>query len=103
VLVHDGAGVAIWNLRREGRPDLALVDELARLQLAAKRLGCVIRLRNPDPALSRLLDLVGLAEVIAEIGEEVRATDLVVEVDREAEGGEQVGVEKRVEPGDLPT
>jgi hypothetical protein len=101
-LVHGGTAVAIWNLRRDAQPDLALVDELARLQLAAKRLGCVIRLRNPSPALSRLLDLVGLAEVIAAVGEDVRASDLVVEVDRKAEGGEQLHVEKGVEPGDLP-
>ena len=47
------------------RPDLALVGALARLQLAALRLGCSIRLRDPCPELRDLLDLVGLAELVA--------------------------------------
>ena len=69
-------------------PNLALVDSLARLQLAAQRRGCSIRLRNASRALSDLITLVGLAEV------------LPVEVGREPEVGEQLGVEEVVQPRD---
>ena len=68
-------------------PDLDVVDALARLQLAAQRVGWSLRLRDPSAALCELLDLVGLG---AQLG-------------REAEGGEQVGVEDVVEPGDPRT
>jgi hypothetical protein len=42
-------------------PDLALVEALARLQLAARRDGCSIRLRDPCAELAALLELAGLA------------------------------------------
>ncbi|CAN5288407.1 hypothetical protein BH18ACT4_BH18ACT4_03770 [soil metagenome] len=74
------------------RPDLAAVDALARLQLEARRLGCSIRLVDPSEELCELLTLAGLAEVVG--------WGLTVQVGREAEGGEQVGVEEVVEPGD---
>ena len=68
VLVRDGAELSAWPLA--GRPDLAAVDELARLALAARRLGCVLRLRDADPALLDLLALVGLrGEVVGEAEE----------------------------------
>ena len=44
--------------------DLAVVDCLARLQLAARRAGCAIRVHDPDPELLDLLDLAGLTEVL---------------------------------------
>jgi hypothetical protein len=100
VLVRGGIEVASWPLRAEGRPDLALVDELARLQMTAKREGCDVRLRQPGPLLSELLHLVGLSEVLAEEGGEPGPKGLVVEVGGEPEGSEEVGVEKGVEPGD---
>lgn len=53
-----------WPLAGWDRPDVAVVDELARLQLAARRLGCSIRLRDSCVELVELLDLVGLAEVV---------------------------------------
>ncbi len=93
VLACGGAEVASWPLPWSGRPDLAVVDELARLQLAARRVGCSIRLRDAPPALSRLLDLLGLGEVLGAAG-------LRLEVGRQAEGGEQVGVEEAVQPDD---
>ena len=64
-------------------PDLATVDALARLHLVARRLGGAIRLHDVCEDLADLLDLVGL-------GREMRG---------EAEGGEEVGVEEGVEPG----
>jgi hypothetical protein len=60
VLVVDGAEVARWSLCRSTRPDLALVDELARLHLAARRLGWTVQLCDVSPRLDELLGLVGL-------------------------------------------
>ena len=40
LLVCGGVAVISWPLAPQPRPDLALIDELARLQLVARRLGC---------------------------------------------------------------
>jgi hypothetical protein len=87
VLVRDGAEVACWPLLcAQGRVDLAAVDALARLQLAAHRQGCTVWLRHACPDLIQLLELVGLAGVL--------------QVGRQAEGLEQGGVEEVVVPDD---
>jgi hypothetical protein len=79
-------------------PDLAVVDALARLQLAARRYGCSIRVHGTGPDLGALLELVGLADVLPACG-----TDgLRLELGGEAEGLEELGVQEVVEPGDPP-
>ena len=60
VLVRDGEELTSWPLLVRDPVDLGLVDELARMQLAARRLGCAIELRGACPELLDLLDLVGL-------------------------------------------
>jgi ABC-type transporter Mla MlaB component len=45
-------------------PDAVTVDALARLQLAATRRSCSIRLCNPSPALLELVELMGLSNVL---------------------------------------
>jgi ABC-type transporter Mla MlaB component len=70
------------------RPDLAVVDALARLQLAVRRAGGVIRLRAASRPLCELVELAGLADVLA------------LEADGKPEHGEQLGVQEVVEPGD---
>jgi predicted methyltransferase MtxX (methanogen marker protein 4) len=72
------------------RPDLALVDALARLQLDARRRGGRLRLRNVTDELRGLLELVGLADVLA------------VEPRREPELGEQLGVDEVMQPRNRP-
>ena len=72
------------------RPDLALVESLARMQLRARRRGERVRLRNVSDDLRGLLELVGLADVLA------------VEARRQPELGEQLGVDEVVQPGDPP-
>jgi hypothetical protein len=94
VLVRGDTEVASWPLAGPTSPDLSVVDDLARLQLAARRLGYSIRLRGACDDLSQLLDLAGLAQVLASAGA------LVVEVGGQPEGREQVGVEEGVERGD---
>lgn len=87
--------VATWALGDEACVDLSLIDQLARLQVAARGMGCWITLRQPSGRLCELLDLVGLTDVLT------GRCGLVVQVGGEAEGGEQVsGVEEAVEPGD---
>ena len=63
VLRRGDADVASWPLPR-GRPDMAVVDQLARLQLEAQRLGCSICLRNACAELVELLEFAGLDEVV---------------------------------------
>lgn len=41
-------------------PDVWVIDRIARLELAARRLGFELRLVNLDPALLELVDLCGL-------------------------------------------
>jgi hypothetical protein len=57
VALCDVAGVA---------PDAVVVEALARLQLAARRTGCEVRLRNGSPALLELVAFMGLADVLPE-------------------------------------
>jgi len=45
-------------------PDAATVEVLARLQLAARRNGCHVCLRNASEELLALLDLAGLRDVL---------------------------------------
>ncbi|WP_449351768.1 STAS domain-containing protein [Streptomyces shaanxiensis] len=79
------AGVVVCDVAGLGPPGLGAVDLLARLQLAARRAGGRIRLRDPDPALHVLLDLVGLR----------------FEVEGQTEQREPaLGVEEEVEPGE---
>jgi ABC-type transporter Mla MlaB component len=46
-------------------PDAVTVDALARLQLAAQRTGCSIRLENATPELRELVAFMGLGDVLA--------------------------------------
>jgi predicted dithiol-disulfide oxidoreductase (DUF899 family) len=64
VLVRGDVELASWPLTSRDRPGLAVVDELARLQLTARRCGCSIRLRDACVELLELLDLLGLGEVV---------------------------------------
>ena len=47
-------------------PDAVTVDALARLQLAARRRGCTVVLRNASPPLVDLVALMGLTDVLPE-------------------------------------
>jgi ABC-type transporter Mla MlaB component len=45
-------------------PDAVTVDALARLQLAARRTGCEVRLRNASDDLLALVAFMGLRDVL---------------------------------------
>jgi ABC-type transporter Mla MlaB component len=60
-----GARVVLCDVRGVGA-DAVTVDALARLQLAARRHGCQVRLRNPSAELRELLAFLGLRDVVPE-------------------------------------
>ena len=64
VLKRGDTDVAAWPLPGCARVDMAVVDQLARLQLEARRLGCSIHLRNACAALVELIELAALDDVI---------------------------------------
>jgi anti-anti-sigma regulatory factor len=70
------------------RPTAETIDQLACLQIAARRNDCELELAGAQPCLLELLDLCGLAEVLG------------LEFERQAEQREELlGVE---EEGELP-
>jgi len=76
VVICDVAGVA--------RPDVVTVDALARLHLTARRHGCELIVGGAGPELSRLLRLVGLTDVLPQVGREAEQRE-------QAGGVEEVG------------
>jgi hypothetical protein len=64
VLSQHGEEIARWPLASLRRPDLAVVDDLARVRLAALRLGCSLVVLDACAELRALLDLVGLDAVV---------------------------------------
>ena len=79
----------------DGPVTLALVDALARLNLAVRRSGGVSRVVDPVPELCELVHLAGLGDVLGPL------------VLGRQPGGEPVvrkplGVEEVVDGGDLP-
>lgn len=84
---RDGTEVMVGEVDAS-RPDLPLVDALARLQLAAIRRGRRMRLCEPTSELCGLLALVGLGGALG------------VEPRRQPEVGEVLGADEVVQPGD---
>jgi ABC-type transporter Mla MlaB component len=61
----DGSEAAVVTCDVCGiNPDAVTVDALARLQLAAKRHGCQVRLRHASAELRSLVAFMGLADVL---------------------------------------
>ena len=87
VVGPGGAELLRADLRGASRPDMAVVDRLARLQLVARRRGADVVVRDATRDLRALLGLAGLLGQMC----------------RESEHGEDVlGVEEGVEFGDAP-
>jgi hypothetical protein len=61
VVDASGATIATWPLECCEPPTLDDVDRLARVRLAAQRMGLRVALREAPDALVALLALVGLA------------------------------------------
>jgi hypothetical protein len=65
LLASSGAELAlcdVWGVE----PDAVTVDALARLQLAARRYGCQVRLRHGSDELLGLVSFMGLTDVFAD-------------------------------------
>ena len=91
LVVDDDTEITLFHLARPEIVDLGVIDSLASLQLAARRLGWAVRVDNPCPTLLGLIELVGLGDVL--VRRQVRG---------ETELGEQLRVEEVVQPGDPP-
>jgi hypothetical protein len=64
VLAVGGTELARWPLAGSARPDLTVIDALARLALGARRIGGEVGLRGAGPELLALIDFVGLADIV---------------------------------------
>ena len=62
-LLEGGVDLALCDVRGV-EPDAVTADALARLQLAARRRGCQVRLRNASTDLLDLLLFMGLSHVL---------------------------------------
>ena len=65
LLEKSRAGVALCDVSGV-YPDAVTIDALARLQLAARRQSCRVRLLNASPELVELVAFMGLANVLPE-------------------------------------
>jgi ABC-type transporter Mla MlaB component len=63
LLETSGAAAALCDVRGVD-PDAVTVDALARLQLAARRHACQVRLRGASDELLELVAFMGLSEVL---------------------------------------
>jgi hypothetical protein len=67
-------------------PDAPTIDTLARLQVAARRVGHEVALRGVSPELLELLDLFGLRGVLrVEVGGQAEQREERVRVEEERE------------------
>jgi ABC-type transporter Mla MlaB component len=63
LLEHCGADVLVCDVGT-AEPDAVTVEALGRLQLAARRAGCRLRLRSASRELRDLVALIGLDDVL---------------------------------------
>jgi len=87
VVRDDGSQMVVGRIDARS-PDLVLVDALARLQLAARRRGWTLQIRDAPDELRAFHEFLGLSGVVA------------VETRRQAELREQPRVEEVVKPAD---
>jgi hypothetical protein len=91
VIGPDGEELEEWTLSGPGRPDLAVVDLLARVRLLCGRDGRAVVVGELSAALVELLELAGLR---GEVGGQV--------VGQPEEREDPLGVEEEVEGTDPP-
>jgi hypothetical protein len=72
--------------------EVSAVEALARLALAARRLGCPLKVRRASPELRDLVELCGLSDALG-VGRDGRKVP---------EREEPLGVDERVDPDDAP-
>lgn len=65
LLENNDANIVLCDVHGV-EPDAVTVDALARLQLAARRYGCRVRLCSASKALCDLVSFMGLTDVLPE-------------------------------------
>jgi ABC-type transporter Mla MlaB component len=65
-LLERSAADLAWCDVDRAAPDAVTVEALGRLQLAARRHNCRLRLRGASPELLELVAFMGLSDVLAE-------------------------------------
>jgi hypothetical protein len=93
VMIVDGTEVVVWQPPVGVRPNLDVIEHLARLRLMARRRGYELRLRDPCADMVGLIRFVGLAEVFG--------LPESVEVVGQTEGAEERGIEEVMQAGEL--
>jgi ABC-type transporter Mla MlaB component len=78
LLSASRAAVVLCDVRGV-EPDAVTVDALCRLQLAARRHACEVRLRHASDELRALIAFMGLTGVLAEEDAEFRRADRPVD------------------------
>jgi len=93
VTVRGPDGAVLGEFTFEGRcdPDLAAVDDLARVALQAARLGGRVTLREVSPAMRALLDLAGFGVKMDGQAEPAEEAPAVVEGEEEAHPDDPAG------------
>ncbi len=100
LLASKTIDVVVCDLKSLAHVDLAAVEALARLQLAARRAGRQIRLRHASADLQALLVLTGLSEVLPLDLDPQEPSGLSVQPQGQSEEREEArGIE---EEGDSP-
>lgn len=64
MLGADRQALVICDVGAIDRPDAVTVDAIAQLQLTAKRMGCLLLLKDVRPRLRELIELSGLSEAL---------------------------------------
>jgi anti-anti-sigma factor len=64
LLRATGASLVVFDVGGVTQANAAAVDAVCRVHLAARRVGCRLRLRHASPELLDLLDLTGLCDVV---------------------------------------
>jgi anti-anti-sigma regulatory factor len=94
-LEECGATSVVCDVGAVVDPDGVMVDAIVRLQLTTRGLGCRFRLRRASPALSELLEFMGLSDVVP------LDADSRIEARRQLEEREQaLGVEEEGDAAD---
>ena len=91
MITSEGTRTIVVLLQGAAAPDIGMLDALARMQLAARRVGWTIQVGTACPELCELIELTGLANVLA------------LDAFGQTEDREELGVEEVVEPGDPVT
>jgi hypothetical protein len=68
VVRRGGSELTRWGVPLDRRPDLEVLDELARVALAASRSDDVVTIHVFCPRLASLIDLAGLRDALGARG-----------------------------------